>query len=108
MDALRHPDLERLARRMRSTFDRAIEAEQAAAEIAHRRTRELRELLMELEDRSSTVRVVAGGHQIPPARLSAVGIDHILIGSCCQLVGYVSDVFLFDQHSNLVSILGTL
>lgn len=66
---------------MRSAFDRAVEIEQAAAAVASRRTRELRELLLELEDRAARVRVTAGGTSVGPAPVSAVGVDHLVLGA---------------------------
>lgn len=81
MDTLRHPDLITLARSMRATFDRVLEGEQAAAEVAYRRTREMRELLLELEDRSARIRVTVGGTQVGPSLLSAVGSDHLVLGA---------------------------
>ncbi len=81
MDALRHPDLVLLAKGMRATFDRVLEVEQAAAAVAHRRTRELREMLLELEDRGARVRIQVGGTGVGPAPVSAVGVDHLIVGA---------------------------
>ncbi len=80
MDELRHPDLVVLARSMRATFDRVLDGEHAAAAVAYRRTRSLRDHLIELEDRGSHVLVTAAGTRTGPAPLTAVGIDHIVIG----------------------------
>jgi arginine repressor len=55
MDLLRHPDLVEVAGDLRSVMDTVLGAEQAAAVVAHRRRRTLRDELIELEDRGSTV-----------------------------------------------------
>lgn len=81
MDDLRHPDLVLLAQSMRATFDRVLEVEHAAATVAHRRTRELRGILLDLEDRQAQVRIVVGGTRIGPTPVSAVGLDHVILGA---------------------------
>lgn len=81
MDDLRHPDLVLLAKSMRATFDRVLEVEHAAATVAHRRTRELREMLLDLEDRRAHVRVTVGGTRVGPTSVSAVGLDHLVLGA---------------------------
>lgn len=57
MDHLRHPDLVDVAHSLRATHDAVLAASQRAAQIAHRRTRTLRDLLLEAEDRGDPVTV---------------------------------------------------
>lgn len=55
MDYLRHPDLVEVGHSLRATHDAVLAASQLAAHIAHRRTRTLRDLLLEAEDRGDEI-----------------------------------------------------
>ncbi len=79
MDLIRHPDLVEVSVRMHSAFTSALEAEQIAAEVAHRRQRSLRDVLLELEDRQLPVRVTTASRRWPAGRIAGVGKDHLLL-----------------------------
>lgn len=80
MDLIRHPDLVEVSARMQSVFKSALQAEQIAAEVAHRRQRDLRDALLELEDRQLPVRVTTTSRRWPVGLIVGVGRDHILLG----------------------------
>ena len=64
------------------TLDRAwiTNVQIEAARVAHRRTRALRELLMEWEDAGCTVRVsTRSDRHLDAMRIHAVGLDHIVL-----------------------------
>lgn len=79
MDSLRHPDLVEISTKMQRTFHAALQAEQAAAQVAQRRQRSVREVALELEDRASTVRISTAGQRWPAGTIVGVGLDHLLL-----------------------------
>jgi hypothetical protein len=79
MDSLRHPDLVEISTKMQRTLDAALQAEQAAANVAQRRQRSVREVALELEDRASKVRISTAGQRWPAGIIVGVGLDHLLI-----------------------------
>lgn len=78
-DPLRHPDLVRLGRKLRNQFDEVLEAEQHAAEAVRKRTSNLRDRLLEAEDRSETAVISGSDGQIYRGRVTAVGVDHVVL-----------------------------
>jgi len=80
MDSLRHPDLVAVGRSLRAAHDAVLAAEQDAARVAHRRTRSLRDLLLEAEDDGTEVAVhtALGVDRGRPE----VGLDHVVVGTC--------------------------
>lgn len=78
MDHLRHPDLVEVGHSLRATHDAVLAASQQAAHIAHRRTRTLRDILLEAEDRGDEVTV----HTLdgPVRGRVGVGADAVVVG----------------------------
>jgi len=81
LDPLRHPDLARLGRRLRETYDDTLDAEQAAALAAIRRRRSLRDVLLEASDRGAVGVISCGDGQIHRGVVTAVGSDHVVLGT---------------------------
>jgi hypothetical protein len=79
VDSIRHPDLVEVSARMQSVLTSALQAEQIAAEVAHRRQRDLRDVLLEMEDRALRVRVTTMGRRWPTGLIVGVGKDHLLL-----------------------------
>lgn len=77
MDSLRHPDLVEMAGDLGRVMDAVLGAEQAAAVVAHRRARTLRDRLLQAEDRGSRVVVLTafGTFDGRPE----VGADHVVV-----------------------------
>lgn len=80
METNGHPDLIRLGRSLRERMDRTLEAEMEAARSAALRTRTMRDLLLDAEDRRSFVRVTSSGGDVHAGTVIAVGADHVEIG----------------------------
>lgn len=78
-DPLRHPDLSRLDRNLRSTFEEVAEAEQAAAREMRNRQRTMRDRLLEASDRSEELVVGTVDGQVWRGRVTAVGVDHAVL-----------------------------
>jgi hypothetical protein len=72
-----HPDLTHIGRILRERMDRTLEAEMEAARAAARRTRALRDVLLEIEDRRSGVVVSAADGSVHSGVVTAVGTDHL-------------------------------
>jgi hypothetical protein len=81
VDLIRHPDLVEVSARIQAVFAAALQAEQIAAEVAHRRQRDLRDFILELEDRQAPVRVTTSSRRWPRGLIVGVGSDHLLMGS---------------------------
>jgi hypothetical protein len=79
VDSIRHPDLVEVSARMQSVLTSALQAEQIAAEVAHRRQRDLRDVLLELEDRQQPVRITTVSRRWPAGLIVGVGKDHLLL-----------------------------
>ncbi len=80
MDLIRHPDLIDVASKMQGTLCSALEAEQIAAQVSYLRQRDLREALLELEDRKLPVRVGTPTRLWPARQIIGVGKDHLVLG----------------------------
>lgn len=80
-DPLRHPDLSRLERNLRSTFQEVAEAEQAAAREMRNRQRSLRDRLLEACDREEELVVGTVDGQVWRGRVVAVGVDHAVLSA---------------------------
>jgi len=81
MDPLRHPDLIEISRRLRLQMAQVLEAEQEAAAITLRRRSTIRDRLLDAEDRGETVRIACVDGAPRTGRVSAVGIDHVVLES---------------------------
>jgi len=81
MDPLRHPDLVEITHRLRSQYERILQAEQEAAVVMRRRRQTLRDLLIEAEDRHERVRLTTNGGATLEGTLKAVGLDHVTVGT---------------------------
>ena len=81
MDPLRHPDLVEITHRLRSQYERILQAEQEAAVVLRRRRQTLRDLLIEAEDRHACVRLITNGGTTLEGALETVGLDHVTIGT---------------------------
>jgi hypothetical protein len=79
MDPFGHPDLERLARTLRTRLDETLDAEQSAARSAALRRRSLRDRFIEAEDRAQVVIVSSVDGQTSRGTITAVGIDHVVV-----------------------------
>ena len=79
MDSLRHPDLVEISTKIKQTLDAVLHAEQTAAVVARQRQRNLRDVVLELEDRSCSVRISTTGQRWPAGVIVGVGIDHLLL-----------------------------
>lgn len=79
IDPMRHPDLVEVERRLRRQFQLVLEAEQAAALVRHRRSMDLRDHLLEAEDRGSRIAVSTTDGELWTGRIGAVGADHVTI-----------------------------
>jgi hypothetical protein len=86
MDALRHPDLVEVGRRLRRSFDRAAAAELEVARVAHARTRDLRDLLMEWEDAGARIDLTSPAGTFERMRIDAVGLDHVVLSGSGRTV----------------------
>ena len=73
-----HPDLVEFARIVRQHFDRALEAEEAAALVAFERLSTFRDRLFDLEAYGArvTVKTVAGDLV---GGIGSVGLDHVVL-----------------------------
>lgn len=79
MDSLRHPDLVEMAGELRHVIDAVLGAEQAAAAVAHRRLRTLRDVLIEAEDRGQVIAIDTAAGSIDGR--PSIGADHVVLGS---------------------------
>ena len=96
MDPLHHPDLSRLARRMRNRLEDTLDAEQHAAETARLRRRTMRDWLLEAEDGGDTLVLGAADGQLLRGTVLAVGADHVVlrVGVRQRLVSLSSIVWM--------------
>lgn len=92
MDSLRHPDLVEMAGDLRHVIDAVLGAEQAAAVVAHRRLRTLRDVLIEAEDRGAVVKIDTPNG--PREGRPIVGADHVVVGSSVVPFDSISQVRL--------------
>ena len=79
MDPLRHPDLIDISRRLRSQWERVVEAEQDAARATWWRRRTLRDRLIDAEDRSEHATIWCIDGRSAVGQVEAVGSDHVVI-----------------------------
>lgn len=78
-DPLRHPDLERIGRRLREQLYDTLNAEQAAAREAAIRRRDLRDRMLEATDRYEHAVVTCTDGDVHQGRVTAVGVDHVVL-----------------------------
>ena len=76
LEPLGHPDLAALGRNLRRQMDDTLDAEQSAARAAARRRRTLRDLLLDLEDRSDAASIWMADGRCYRGTVQAVGLDH--------------------------------
>lgn len=79
MDSLRHPDLVELSAKMKRALEAVLHAEQTAAQVARKRQRSLRDVVLEFEDRGQPVRVSTAGQRWPVGVIVGVGLDHLML-----------------------------
>jgi transcription elongation GreA/GreB family factor len=80
VDPLRHPDLVEVTRRIRSHYDRVLQAELDAAAILQRRRQTLRDRLIEAEDRGERVAVTTTAGSTFEGPVAGVGLDYVIVG----------------------------
>ncbi len=78
-DPLRHPDLVRLGRAMRTQLDETLDAEQHAARAAALRRRTVRDVLLDAEDRQAEAVLSCTDGEVYGGRVAAVGADHVAL-----------------------------
>ena len=93
---LDHPDLAALGRRLRQQMDETLDAEQCAARSASRRRRTLRDLFLDLEDRSDRAAVWTADGRCHRGMVRAVGVDHAELADedGCRVVVFAQVVAL--------------
>jgi hypothetical protein len=96
MDPLRHPDLVEITHRLRSHYERVMNAEQDAAAIMYRRTQTLRDRMIDAEDRGDGVRITTTGGRVIEGPVTAVGLDHVTIGRTTVALFHV-EIVEFDH-----------
>lgn len=79
MDPLRHPDLERLGRRLRDRLEETLEAEQRAARAVAVRRSSLRDRLLDAEDTAEPMRLTTTDGQVFGGWIVGVGADHVIV-----------------------------
>jgi hypothetical protein len=89
MDPLRHPDLIEITHRLRTQYERIVQAEQDAAVVMRERRRTLRDLLIEAEDRGERVRLKTSAGTTIEGTPNGVGLDHVTIGTSTVAIFHI-------------------